>query len=113
MPATKSAPAKKAAPVARNAKASKPAAKPSKPAKQEAKRTAVVEIQKSRNAVGREIQECMSKSLLTIAQLAERVGCTEQRAQAHYDYEASKSRAKLDSRKRVVVLSQPIRRNAT
>jgi hypothetical protein len=92
---------------ARKSTAKKPADKPAKQS-----RETVVEAHASRNEQGRIIQELMSKSPMTVAQLVERTGYTESRVQAHVDYEASRGRSRLNGKKQVVVLAQPVRRNA-
>lgn len=102
--ARKPAAAKKAA-----AKAAA-AAKTSKSAREA--REAFVAAAATRSEQGRIIQAEMSKSLQTVEQLASKLGMTAQRVDAHFQYELGKGRAKLNSRKQIVVLSQPVRRNA-
>jgi len=109
-------PATKNAPVARKNAKKAPAAK-APAAKRVAKQvepTPVVQAQnQSRNMIGRLLQEAMTKQLLTIPQLAAKVGVSEKRAEEHVAYEVSKSRSRLNTKRQVVVLSQPIRRNAS
>ena len=105
MPATKSAKStrKNAKPVAAAKSTRKPAAKPAP--------TPEVAAHVSRNEQGRLIQAAMSASLMTIEQLAEKNGFSVARVKEHVDYEVSKGRSKLNGKKQVVVLSQPIRRS--
>ena len=65
----------------------------------------------TRNQQGHVIQAAMVQSLLTIQQLAERTGFSVARVQEHVEYEVSKQRAKLNAKKQVVVLKQPVYRN--
>ena len=112
--ATKSArQAAVAKPARKSTKKAGPAlAKQSKqPAKQS--REQVVEQHVSRNEQGRIIQEVMTKSLLTVEQIAERTGYSESRVTEHVNYEISKGRSKMNTKKQVVVLSQPVRRAAS
>lgn len=120
MPATKAARQSKISATVRNGRpqikpAKKAAAAPAKQSKQPAKqsREQVVEQHKSRNAQGVEIQAAMTKQLLTVAQLAERTGYSENRVLEHCNYEISKGRSKMNTKKQVVVLSQPMRRAAS
>ncbi|MFO0789073.1 MAG: hypothetical protein U0805_06420 [Pirellulales bacterium] len=94
-------------------KAKRQAAVATKAAKSKtAERTKQVEEHVSRNMQGRIIQETMTKYPSTIAQLVERTGFTEARVLDHVNYEIAKGRSKMKG-KTVVVLAQPVRRNAS
>jgi hypothetical protein len=83
---------------------------PAKPAKQSKKPAAapvVVEQTETRNQQGHRIQAAMTKTLLTVEQIAERVGLSATRVTEHVNWEISKGRSKFNGKKQVVVISQP------
>jgi hypothetical protein len=89
-----------------------PAKKPSAPAKKQKPAPAPVqEVVETKNQQGRRIQDAMNAALLTVEQIAAKTGLTLGRVNEHVNYEVSKGRSKLDTKKRVVVVSQPRYRN--